>query len=57
MQAVCLLVLASSTACSNIAANVVGPAMDFSNMAPRWLNFRRGQDTRKKGWGAWGVIL
>ena len=42
LHAVSLLVLASSLMASNIAANLVGPAMDFANMAPRFLNFRRG---------------
>lgn len=42
LHAVSLLVLASSLMASNIAANLVGPAMDFANMAPRCLNFRRG---------------
>jgi NCS1 family nucleobase:cation symporter-1 len=31
-----------STLSVNVAANVVSPANDFSNLAPRWINFRRG---------------
>ena len=37
MVAVCVATLAT-----NIAANVVSPANDFSNLAPRWISFRTG---------------
>ncbi len=31
-----------ATLTTNVAANVVGPANDFSNLAPRYINFSRG---------------
>jgi NCS1 family nucleobase:cation symporter-1 len=31
-----------ATLATNIAANVVSPANDFSNLAPRWIGFRLG---------------
>ncbi len=31
-----------ATLTTNVAANVVGPANDFSNLAPRYINFARG---------------
>lgn len=31
-----------STLATNIAANIVGPANDFANLAPRHIDFRRG---------------
>lgn len=34
--------IAIATLATNIAANVVSPANDFSNLAPKWINFRRG---------------
>ncbi len=37
MFALCLATLAT-----NLAANVVSPANDFSNLAPRWISFRTG---------------
>ncbi len=37
MLAVCLATLAT-----NIAANVVGPANDIANLAPKWISFRVG---------------
>jgi NCS1 family nucleobase:cation symporter-1 len=37
MAALCLATLAT-----NIAANVVSPANDFSHLAPRWISFRTG---------------
>jgi len=37
-----LLALTLATLSTNIAANVVSPANDFSNLAPRRINFRRG---------------
>jgi NCS1 family nucleobase:cation symporter-1 len=37
-----LCVVCISTLSVNVAANVVSPANDFSNLAPRWINFRTG---------------
>jgi NCS1 family nucleobase:cation symporter-1 len=37
-----LVVLAIATLSTNIAANVVSPANDFSNLAPRHISFRTG---------------
>ena len=37
-----LIVVCLSTLAVNVAANVVSPANDFANLAPRWINFRRG---------------
>jgi NCS1 family nucleobase:cation symporter-1 len=37
-----LLALTLATLSTNIAANVVSPANDFSNLAPRRIDFRRG---------------
>ncbi len=37
-----MLGLAIATLTTNLAANVVGPANDFSNVAPSKINFRRG---------------
>ncbi len=37
-----LLVLAVATLSTNIAANVVSPANDFSNLAPGYISFRAG---------------
>ena len=37
-----LVVVCISTLSVNVAANVVSPANDFSNVAPRWINFRTG---------------
>ncbi len=34
--------LAVATLTTNIAANVVAPAIGFSNIAPRWISFRTG---------------
>lgn len=34
--------IALATLATNIAANVVSPANDFSNLAPKFINFRRG---------------
>ena len=31
-----------ATLSTNVAANVVGPANDFSNLAPSYINFKRG---------------
>ncbi len=37
-----LITLAIATLSTNIAANVVSPANDFANLAPRLINFRTG---------------
>lgn len=37
-----IFALIVATLSTNLAANVVGPANDFSNLAPRKINFRRG---------------
>jgi NCS1 family nucleobase:cation symporter-1 len=37
-----LLVVLIATLSVNIAANVVSPAYDLSNLAPKYINFRRG---------------
>ena len=37
-----LLAVAISTLATNIAANIVSPANDFSNLAPKKINFRMG---------------
>ena len=42
LSAVALLALAIATLSTNIAANVVSPANDFSNLAPRRISFRSG---------------
>ena len=39
---VSMLALAVATLTTNIAANVVAPAIGFSNIAPRWISFRAG---------------
>jgi NCS1 family nucleobase:cation symporter-1 len=42
ISALALFTLAVATLSTNIAANVVSPANDFSNLAPRHINFRMG---------------
>jgi NCS1 family nucleobase:cation symporter-1 len=42
LSAIALIVLAVATLSTNIAANVVSPANDFSNLAPRKISFRAG---------------
>lgn len=42
LSALALTVLAVATLSTNIAANVVSPANDFSNLAPRIISFRTG---------------
>ncbi|OJW51422.1 MAG: nitrate reductase [Alphaproteobacteria bacterium 41-28] len=37
-----LIAIVMATLTTNVAANVVGPANDFSNMAPKFINFKRG---------------
>lgn len=42
LSCVALVALAIATLSTNIAANVVSPANDFSNLAPRRISFRAG---------------
>ena len=42
MVSFAMIAVAISTLATNIAANIVSPANDFSNLAPRRINFRRG---------------
>lgn len=42
LSSVALLALAIATLSTNIAANVVSPANDFANLAPRHISFRLG---------------
>jgi len=42
LSALALVTLAVATLSTNIAANVVSPANDFSNLAPRHVSFRTG---------------
>ncbi|MES2440962.1 MAG: NCS1 family nucleobase:cation symporter-1 [Verrucomicrobiota bacterium] len=42
LSALALIVLAVATLSTNIAANVVSPANDFSNLAPKKISFRTG---------------
>ncbi|MEJ7913773.1 MAG: cytosine permease, partial [Chitinophagaceae bacterium] len=37
-----MIAVAVSTLATNIAANIVSPANDFSNLAPQQINFRKG---------------
>jgi NCS1 family nucleobase:cation symporter-1 len=37
-----LIALCIATLATNIAANVVSPANDFANLAPKWISFRTG---------------
>lgn len=37
-----VLTILMATLTTNVAANVVGPANDFSNLAPKYINFKRG---------------
>ena len=39
---VSMFALAVATLTTNIAANVVAPAIGFSNVAPKWISFRAG---------------
>lgn len=39
---VSMIALSIATLTTNIAANVVAPAIGFSNIAPRWISFRAG---------------
>lgn len=42
LSSIALVALAIATLSTNIAANVVSPANDFSNLAPRHISFRTG---------------
>ena len=42
VSCIALIALAIATLSTNIAANVVSPANDFSNLAPRLISFRTG---------------
>ncbi len=42
LSIIALITLALATLSTNIAANVVSPANDFSNLAPRLISFRAG---------------
>ena len=42
LSVLALITLSVATLSTNIAANVVSPANDFSNLAPRLINFRTG---------------
>jgi NCS1 family nucleobase:cation symporter-1 len=42
LVSIAMLAIAVSTLATNIAANIVSPANDFSNLAPRRINFRIG---------------
>lgn len=42
LSAVALVIFAVATLSTNIAANIVSPANDFSNLAPRAISFRTG---------------
>jgi nucleobase:cation symporter-1, NCS1 family len=42
LSCIALIALAVATLSTNIAANVVSPANDFSNLAPRAISFRKG---------------
>ena len=42
LSVVALLGLAVATLSTNVAANIVSPANDLANLAPRKINFRRG---------------
>lgn len=39
---VAMIALCIATLATNLAANVVGPANDFAQLAPRWISFRAG---------------
>src|SRR6185295_18328231 len=42
MVSFAMIAVAISTLATNIAANIVSPANDFSNLSPRKINFRTG---------------
>src|SRR5205085_10218802 len=42
LVSVAMIAVAISTLATNIAANIVSPANDFSNLAPDKINFQRG---------------
>jgi NCS1 family nucleobase:cation symporter-1 len=42
LVSIAMIAVAISTLATNIAANIVSPANDFANLAPRKINFRTG---------------
>lgn len=42
LVSVAMIAVAISTLATNIAANIVSPANDFANLAPKKINFRKG---------------
>lgn len=42
VAAIALFGVAVATISTNIAANVISPANDFANLAPRWISFKTG---------------
>ena len=42
LVSIAMIVVAIATLATNIAANIVSPANDFANLAPRKINFRTG---------------
>jgi len=42
LVSIAMIAIAISTLATNIAANIVSPANDFSNLSPRHINFRTG---------------
>src|SRR6185295_2353962 len=42
MVSFAMIAVAISTLATNIAANIVSPANDFSNLSPKKINFRTG---------------
>ncbi len=42
LVSIAMICVAISTLATNIAANIVGPANDFSNLSPSRINFRMG---------------
>src|SRR5207249_9552888 len=42
LVSIAMISVVVSTLATNIAANIVSPANDFSNLAPRKINFRTG---------------
>ena len=42
LVSIAMIAVAISTLATNIAANIVSPANDFANLAPKYINFRTG---------------
>ena len=53
LVSVAMICVAISTLATNIAANIVGPANDFSNLSPTRINFRMGGYIT----GLYGVLI